>query len=131
MMQPRDLLLALAIAHGVGDEVRALLKDRPEPPLPSSLGDLLTKVRNMQELSRADVVRRGGPCATQSRWYEERQTRNPGVRTINMIAEGYGLPFSLVLFAVMRDAGLMIENDAPAPGAKAVVRRRKRLTKAA
>jgi len=127
-MTPRALLLELAAYHGIGEEVAALLQDRPDP-LPKSLATLLSTTRARTASTILATFQRSGVARSQISFYESGLQKNPGVRTIQALSYGYRLPFAQVLAAIMHDAPAF---KPPAPGALEAaveeVRKRRRIT---
>lgn len=115
----RELFIQLAIMHGIGDEVRALLKDRPPPPA-IGLGPYLTQRRAASGGLLLQIHKRSGISRSQLTLYEHGQQWSPGIRTIQALSYGYRVPFAEVLAAAMTDAGPFVP---PAPGAPRVNKR--------
>lgn len=123
--EPRAMLLALAEYHGMGREVRELVKDVPEPKLTQApLSKLLPMVRKLSGKNSVDVSLRCSISRAQLGALEARDPKNLRLSTLQELARGYGLPFMVVLVAALRSGGLLSAQ-------KPVPRQRKRRMKIA
>ena len=98
----REMLLALAIFHGVPDEVAEAVKGKPSPRF-QRLDALLRDARVAQGLRLSDIHDRCGLSKSQLSFYENGQAKNPGLRTIRTLAYGYRLPLARVLISALQD----------------------------
>ncbi|WHZ37501.1 helix-turn-helix domain-containing protein [Sagittula sp. MA-2] len=127
-MTTKEMLLAIASVYGIREEVAALVADRPDTYTPDSLPDLLRTSRAATGLQRETIHFRCGLSRSQISYYENKHSKNPGLRSLTALADGYGLPLWLVLCTALRDIRPLRE---PAPDAERKpvqppVRKRKR-----
>lgn len=131
MSDARDMLLGLARAYGVGDDVADLIEFAPDPDVPT-LADLLRTAREEKGLTLENVNKRCGLSRSQLSYYETGIHKNPGIRTCKQLAKGYGLPLAAVLLSLYREIRLPTTHYERtqrlrfAPGAKVRRRRRKK-----
>ncbi|MGR3366049.1 MAG: helix-turn-helix domain-containing protein [Sagittula sp.] len=127
-MTPKEMLLAVANVYGIRDEVAELVADKPDAYTPDSLSNLLRTSREAMGLQRETIHFRGGLSRSQISYYENKHSKNPGLRSLTALADGYGLPLWLVLCTALGDIRPLRD---PAPGAERKpvqppVRKRKR-----
>ena len=98
----REFLLALAIFHGVHNEVAEAVKGKPSPRF-QSLGQLLRSTRLRQGRTIQDVHAACGVSRSQLSFYENGNAKNPSVRVLTQLAVGYRLPLARVLLAAVNE----------------------------
>lgn len=103
-LTPRALLLFLAEAHGIHNDVRDLLDGVPEIEAPRmGLGALLHEKRKRASLTIEEVHDRSRISRSQLTSYERGQQKNPGLRTLQALSYGYRIPFAYVVMAALWD----------------------------
>lgn len=98
----REMLLALAIFYGIHTDVAEMLKGQPSPRF-QKLGPMLRQARHAQELTLPEIHERCGVSRSQLSLYETGRSKNPGLRTLQLLAFGYRLPFARILLAALQD----------------------------
>lgn len=125
-LSTRAILIDLAAMYGIREEVEQLIENLASVPSPVSLPTLLSKQRHITGISRNEACRRSNMSKSQAASYEADKLKNPGLRTLTNISKGYGLPFWVVLHAVLLDLGMDPTPSAPGALKHENVRRRKR-----
>ena len=110
---PRQLFLEMAVYYGIGPEVAAMLKGKPEPAQ-AGLGPTLRRARHGWGGTISRVFERSGISRSQIQFYEAGKQKSPGIRTVHALSYGYRLPFAEVVIAVLHD---MAREVSAAPGA--------------
>ncbi|MFT5616609.1 MAG: transcriptional regulator with XRE-family HTH domain [Granulosicoccus sp.] len=103
----------------------ALIADKPDPKVHGLTATLLAS-REASGCDTTELVNRCFVARTQIAFYEAGLQKNPGLRTVAMLARGYELPLWRVVLATLSEIRI---PPISAPSAKPV-RKRKRLAKA-
>lgn len=102
---PTAMLLALAEAHGIREEVAELVTAKAQRVAyeDDELGPLLSRHRKAYGYTMHDVHERSRISRSQISFYEGANAKNPGLRTVQALAYGYRLPFIRVMMAALNE----------------------------
>lgn len=102
---PTAMLLALAEAHGIQEQVAKALADTSGKVAHrgEELGPMLRRHRDVYGILIKEVHARSNISRSQLSFYESGMAKNPGLRTLQALAYGYRLPFIRLLMASLNE----------------------------